>query len=267
MAEFPVFPIFTDAYLADTRHLTAAQHGAYLLLLISAWRMPDCALPNDDKLLARFASMDARTWKSNREVIIKFWTLGNDQKFRQGRMIDERKIAETQRSKNSEAGKSSSLKRKGRHTKSGQPNVNETSTPLNPSLKSLSSEAKASSDCDASPNALVASKNEEHSTKTAKRNTSLPEKWRPNDAHRKKCSELGFDADQLVDEPNGFINYHLARSSKFSDWDRAFWTWIGNAQKFGKTPNWGSGRDPNKQSDPSISEVGLRVAARYKTAI
>lgn len=68
--------------------------------------------------------------------------------------------------------------------------------------------------------------------KTIKKSTQLPKDWRPNESHRSKCRELGFDADTLADEERGFINHHLARASKFADWDRAFWTWIGNASKF-----------------------------------
>lgn len=129
MAQFPALPLFTDAYLADTRHLTASQHGAYLLLLMMAWRTSDCSIPNDDAILARWACMDKRTWASNRETILGFWHLGDDQKFRQGRLSDERKYVDHKRNINSANGQASALKRKERDETAVQRNVNETSTP------------------------------------------------------------------------------------------------------------------------------------------
>jgi uncharacterized protein YdaU (DUF1376 family) len=53
MAEYPALPLFTDAYLADTTHLSDAEHGVYLLLLMHAWRSPGTRLPNDKNWLAR----------------------------------------------------------------------------------------------------------------------------------------------------------------------------------------------------------------------
>ena len=53
MAEYPSLPLFTDAYLADTTHLTDAEHGIYVLLLIHLWRSPDCRIPNDKQWIAR----------------------------------------------------------------------------------------------------------------------------------------------------------------------------------------------------------------------
>lgn len=129
MAEFPAMPLFTDAYMADTRHLTAAQHGAYLLLLMTAWRMPDCKLPNDDVFLSRCAAMNLRTWKANKDVVMAFWKLDDEQKFTQSRLLDERKFVDDKRSKNSDAGKASALKRLNRGSTSVQPKLNQTSTP------------------------------------------------------------------------------------------------------------------------------------------
>lgn len=129
MAEFPALPLFTDAYLADTIHLTAAQHGAYLMLLMAAWRLPDCALPNDDKFLAKIARMDKRTWEANKAVVLSFWTLGPDAKLRQGRLLDERKFAEQRRDRQSQAGQASALKRKERGSKTLTSGSNQNPTP------------------------------------------------------------------------------------------------------------------------------------------
>ncbi|UZW54948.1 DUF1376 domain-containing protein [Sphingobium sp. JS3065] len=75
MAEFPALPIWTDAYLADTRHLSTLEHGAYFLLMMEAWRRPTCSLPDDDAMLARLAGLDAADWAAVKPVIMSLWKL------------------------------------------------------------------------------------------------------------------------------------------------------------------------------------------------
>lgn len=53
MADFPALPLFTDAYMADTEHLSDAEHGIYLRLLMIIWRNPNCRIPNDMAWIAR----------------------------------------------------------------------------------------------------------------------------------------------------------------------------------------------------------------------
>jgi uncharacterized protein YdaU (DUF1376 family) len=55
MAEFPAMPLYTDALLADCGHLSDAEFGLYVRLLIQMWRSPtrDGTLPDDDDWLAR----------------------------------------------------------------------------------------------------------------------------------------------------------------------------------------------------------------------
>lgn len=53
MTKLPFFPLAIEAYLADCGHLTDAEHGRYLRLLMEMWRAPQQRLPNDDAWLAR----------------------------------------------------------------------------------------------------------------------------------------------------------------------------------------------------------------------
>jgi len=75
MAEFPALPLFTDAYLADTRHLTTEEHGAYLLLLMCAWRTRGCALKDDDRQLARIAGVSPTKWRRLRPALTEFFSV------------------------------------------------------------------------------------------------------------------------------------------------------------------------------------------------
>ena len=104
MAEFPHMPFFTDAYLADTIHLTTEEHGAYMLLLITMWRTPDCSLPNDDKRLALYTRMSLAKWKKVRIVLEDFLTISDD-KITQKRLQKERKFVSDKTQKNRDNGK------------------------------------------------------------------------------------------------------------------------------------------------------------------
>ena len=53
MAEFAALPLFTDSWIADTAHLTYAERGLYMDLLVLMWRSPECRVPNDMEWIAR----------------------------------------------------------------------------------------------------------------------------------------------------------------------------------------------------------------------
>ena len=57
----PWMPLYVADYLRDTRKLTAAEHGAYLLLIMEYWTTG--SLPDDDKQLSRIVCMSAAEWK------------------------------------------------------------------------------------------------------------------------------------------------------------------------------------------------------------
>lgn len=128
MAEFPALPLFTDAYLGDTTHLSTIEHGAYLLLLMVAWRTTETRLPDDDRLLARYTRLTAAQWKRMRPVISDFFVV-RDGHWIQKRLSDEAVVVRQLREKQAANGRLSALKRKGRHSTERQPSDSQASTP------------------------------------------------------------------------------------------------------------------------------------------
>lgn len=68
-------PVFPDAYLRDTVHLTTEEHGAYFLLLMAAWGTDDCSLPNDEKRLAAIVKLPLAKWRKIAPTVLEFWTI------------------------------------------------------------------------------------------------------------------------------------------------------------------------------------------------
>lgn len=110
MARFPAMPLWTDALIADTSDLTTAEFGAYVRLLIAAWRSPDCALPDDNVRLARMAG-DHKNWHRLRPRVMAFFTLGADGRWRQKRLTAERERLTRKAAAAASAGRASARKR------------------------------------------------------------------------------------------------------------------------------------------------------------
>lgn len=94
--------LWTDAYLADTGHLTTAQHGAYLLILMAMWRNGG-SLPNEEKRLARTARMTVGAWRKIAPEVLNLLTVEGDS-ITQKRLQKERVSALTKIEKKKQAG-------------------------------------------------------------------------------------------------------------------------------------------------------------------
>src|SRR5689334_362252 len=75
MAALPYMRFYPADYLADAVHLTAAQHGAYMLLIMNYWQRGG-PLPDDDARLARIARMGPREWARAKPLISEFFSIG-----------------------------------------------------------------------------------------------------------------------------------------------------------------------------------------------
>ena len=113
MAEAPIWPVATDAFIADTTHLDAEQTGAYMMLLMSLWRSPDAKLPLDDKKLCRMARVSQRRWPAVWGVIADFFTI-KDGFIAQNRVtsdrVDVRERVRANRENGAKGGKAKALK-------------------------------------------------------------------------------------------------------------------------------------------------------------
>jgi uncharacterized protein YdaU (DUF1376 family) len=63
----PWMPLYIADYLADTSHLSAAEHGAYLLLIMHYWRHD--GLPKDEEYIRRITKLTTRQWSQSRDVL------------------------------------------------------------------------------------------------------------------------------------------------------------------------------------------------------
>ena len=88
MSQAPYMPLFVDAYLADTTHLTAEESGAYLHLLMAMWRHGG-SVPNDDRDLARIARVSPSRWPRVKARIMPLLTLNPDGRLSQKRLTKE----------------------------------------------------------------------------------------------------------------------------------------------------------------------------------
>lgn len=110
MSSLNMMPLYTDAYLADTTHLTIEEHGAYLKLLIVMWRNGGW-LPDDDGIVARYLGVTSARWKKLKSVVGTFFSYDNDrftQKKLQEIFADKTKLSEENRENGKRGGKAKS---------------------------------------------------------------------------------------------------------------------------------------------------------------
>lgn len=70
-------PLYIGDYMADTMHLSTEQHGAYLLLLLTAWNRAG-RLPNDEAQLSLICRADKRSWARIRSAVMPFFTIDGE---------------------------------------------------------------------------------------------------------------------------------------------------------------------------------------------
>lgn len=60
----------------------------------------------------------------------------------------------------------------------------------------------------------------------------IPEDWTPSEKNLSDAYDRQFTDEEIRNEAAQFRDHHLARGTRFRDWDAAWRTWLANARKF-----------------------------------
>src|SRR6185369_10238940 len=123
VSQAPCMPLYTDALLGDTLHLSVDEFGAYCLLLFATWRNNGQPLPDDDRKLARVCRVTDYRWKKLRPRLAPFFDI-SERKWRQKRLEREWKYVQ----KLAAVSRANGLKRRNSVVPSGNPAGNPEAT-------------------------------------------------------------------------------------------------------------------------------------------
>jgi uncharacterized protein YdaU (DUF1376 family) len=98
--------LYVSDILSDAEYdaLTTEQSGAYDRLLFRGWQM-GASLPNDDEKLRGWTKLSPAKWNMHRDKVMAFFTLGEDNRWRQKRQVIEYEKAKQEYTKKSEGGR------------------------------------------------------------------------------------------------------------------------------------------------------------------
>lgn len=207
-------PVFGDAYLADTQHLTLEEHGAYFKLMIVAWRSHGCALPDDDKRIATMLGIGAKKWAALRPAVMAFWTL-TEAGWQQKRLLKEYIWATDKAKRNSEA----AAARWGAKPQE----TNE------PEHANASADASANGYAPPPPPPKKAQKDKPSVPRERVSPIRLPMDWQPSADDIAYAQQRGIGRTQAGDIAEDFRTYWTlgkGRNTTHLNWSKAWQTWI-----------------------------------------
>jgi uncharacterized protein YdaU (DUF1376 family) len=213
MAEFPALPLWTDAYLGDTAHLTTIEHGAYLLLLMAMWRTAEKSLPSDDKMLARYARLNAGQWARMRPIIMPFFR-EKDGRISQGRLTDEASAVKRNSRRQSNKAKARWLKEKETGHAAAMPEPCPTDASLTLTQSHVAEEAEASP-------AMA--------RKRAARHTPIPPDAVLSEAGWAKAEAKGLSRAEAEAQFIRCRDHAIAAGRTYADWSRAWTNGLGSS--------------------------------------
>lgn len=213
-------PMYVGDYLKDTQHLSTAEHGAYILLIIHAWTR-EGALPADTERLRRITGMDQKDWKRSWPVLREFFQEDGDG-YRHSRIDRELANARRMVEQRSAAGKASAEARRRQRSLNDDGNENPTVVERDDQRNGRPSQ---------SPNAI------DKSIAGRKNGSRLPPDFEmPDDWLQWAMAERHWDAVDAQAEAASFIDYWHAKPGREAaklDWHATWRNWVRNSRRVG----------------------------------
>jgi uncharacterized protein YdaU (DUF1376 family) len=199
-------PINIGDYLAETGHLTVAEHGAYNLLRMYYWT--HSGLPAEEGAIRRISKMTSRQWSLSRDVLKALfgegWRhLALDHEIRKAIEISEANSANARKShanRKKFAAESQANSRTQQHLHTNSLPSGESSPP-SPEVGNQIGNPKSSSASTLAPN------------------------WTPNAADENVASGYGMSQIDIASEVKKFRAYHAEKGSASHDWSASWLMW------------------------------------------
>jgi uncharacterized protein YdaU (DUF1376 family) len=200
-------PVNIGDYLAETAHLSVAEHGAYNLLRMYYWT--HSGLPADEGAIRRISKMTSRQWKMSRDVLKALFGEG----WRHPALDHEiRKATEISEANSANARKSHANRKK--FATQSQAN-SRTQQHLQLQTNSLPS---GESD---PPSPEVGN----HIGPKSNSASTLDPNWTPNAADEDAASGYGMSPIDIASEVKKFRAYHAEKGSSSHDWSASWLKW------------------------------------------
>jgi uncharacterized protein YdaU (DUF1376 family) len=216
MSLAPSMPMFWDAYLADTTHLSTEEHGAYLLLLAAMWRRNGW-VPDDDRDNGRILGLSPARWRRVKERLRPL-LIFKDGQITQKNLLKiwettQEKIAKN-RENGAKGGRAKGKENNGIAEANGSVSDSPKASIPEPEPEPYTEEAKASS------------------VGARKRGTRLPADWEIPEEWLEWACDLGGGSSMWVSEAAKFRDYWTAKAGRDAtklDWFATWRNWCRNA--------------------------------------
>jgi uncharacterized protein YdaU (DUF1376 family) len=230
VAEFPALTLWTDAYLSDTRHLSTLEHGAYMLLLMEAWRRPNCDLPDDDKILARLAGLSLAEWEDIKDAVLAFWKRdGRSKTWSQKRLSLERGKARVR-----SVSQRDKVAKRWNKTKKQDTTVLPSEYPADTSTATATAHIEEEEPI-GSPSSREDQKSDPpvvpNRSRKVSEETPLPEGFEPVLGPTRAAMVSVWPPGMLEDQIQRFRMHAIRNRRVARDWNAAFGTWADKADK------------------------------------